>query len=122
MTTIRRPGADADLLDVTRLDDLVADLADADLVADLVRTFLSELPERLDLVASGGETARRAAHALSSSSAMLGATVLAARAAEVERGAGEAGLLVAAPATATAMRRWLARSVAAASSGAPGRS
>lgn len=108
MTTTGRPGAEADLLDVTRLDDLDVDLADTALVSELVRTFLAHLPGRLELAASAGESGRRAAHALSASAEMLGATVLAARAGEVERGAGAAGLLVSAPPTAAAMRRWLA--------------
>jgi len=69
-------------VDVDVLDALAAELGDDETVRTLVATFLDELPQRhqaiVDGVAAGDlVTARRAAHTLKSTSALLGARDLA---------------------------------------------
>ena len=69
------------LVDEAVLEALAEDLGDEAIVASLVATFLDELPARRQAIseaATGGELdgARRAAHTLKSTSAMLGAVAL----------------------------------------------
>ncbi|MDH3680177.1 MAG: ATP-binding protein [Acidimicrobiia bacterium] len=75
--------------DVDAIEALVDDLGDRSIVAILVRTFLDELPARMDAIVSGAaagdiERVRRAAHTLKSTTAMLGATDLHQVAARIE--------------------------------------
>jgi HPt (histidine-containing phosphotransfer) domain-containing protein len=67
------------VLDDARLDALVDELGDPDVVREAVQTFLDELPARLDAIRTALEAdeldlARERAHALGSPAAMLGAT------------------------------------------------
>jgi HPt (histidine-containing phosphotransfer) domain-containing protein len=67
------------VLDDARLDALVDELGDAEVVREAVQTFLDELPSRLDAIrtaldADELDLARERAHALGSPAAMLGAT------------------------------------------------
>jgi len=71
-----------DTVDAAVLDSLAADLGDASVVVDLVRTFLGELHGRRTALADActdGDTAaaKRAAHTLKSSAQLLGALDLA---------------------------------------------
>ncbi len=63
------------------IDNLVADLGDVDTVRVVVETYLGELASRARLLANAdpasGEEARRAAHTLRSTSALIGADSLA---------------------------------------------
>ena len=88
------PAAD-DVLDRARLTDLAEQLDDVDLLRETVRTYLTELPRRRDALraavrADDRDAVLRVSHSLRSSSAMLGATRLAQRCAEVEDTAAEA--------------------------------
>ena len=70
-----------DTVDTAVLDSLAADLGDAAVVTDLVRTFLDELHGRRTALAdacSDGDivAAKRAAHTLKSSALLLGAMEL----------------------------------------------
>jgi CheY-like chemotaxis protein len=83
------------VLDLTRLKALEEQLGDLGLLRDTVRTYLTEMPRRRDAlraaVRDDDRTAvKLVAHSLRSSSAMLGATALAQRCAEVERVAPDA--------------------------------
>src|SRR5262249_25429344 len=76
------------VLDLTRLKALEEQLGDLGLLRDTVRTYLTEMPRRRDAlraaVRDDDRTAvKLVAHSLRSSSAMLGATSLAQRCAEV---------------------------------------
>lgn len=67
-----------DTVDTTVLDSLAADLGDAAVVVDLVRTFLGELNGRRTALAEAGAdgdtvAAKRVAHTLKSSAQLLGA-------------------------------------------------
>jgi len=88
------PGAGG-VLDLTRLKELEAQLGDRSLLRDTVRTYLTEMPRRRDALRAAVRDDDRAAvklvaHSLRSSSAMLGATSLAQRCAEVEQVADDA--------------------------------
>lgn len=90
-----RPEQDAGprSLDVSVLDTLANDLGDLDLVHETVRTYLHELPIRLDIMDAAlqaGDQARlkETAHSLKSASAMLGAIHMAQLCGQVERAAG----------------------------------
>ena len=74
-----------DVLDLVRLESLVQEIGDADLVRQAVRAFLDELPDRLAGIRAAlasGEPGLlgAAAHALGSPAAMLGAVDVAASA------------------------------------------
>jgi HPt (histidine-containing phosphotransfer) domain-containing protein len=67
------------VLNDARLEALVDELGDADVVREAVQTFLDELPGRLEAIRAALdddelELARERAHALGSPAAMLGAT------------------------------------------------
>lgn len=69
------------VLDVSRLESLVEEIGDRDLVAQAVQAFLDEQPERLAnirVAMAGGEPdqVRDMAHALGSPAAMLGAVAI----------------------------------------------
>ncbi len=86
-------GAGPAALDLSTLARLVADLGDAELVADTVQTYLDELPARVRTLAqacgAGDATgAKEAAHGLKSTSAMLGAARMAELCQELESTAG----------------------------------
>ncbi len=80
------------LVDLSRIDQLVEDLGDRSVVASVVATFLAELPtwrgalvdavEKNDLV-----TAKRSAHTLKSTAALLGARALSTTCADFETAA-----------------------------------
>ena len=77
-------------LDRSVLRDLQAELGGADVLRDVIATFLEGTPGFLRTLRAAaqegdGGAARRAAHAIKSSSAMLGALALAARCDELER-------------------------------------
>ncbi len=79
----------------TVVDRLIAELGDPDVVATVISTFLDELPawrsQLTDGVASHDfATARRAAHTLKSTAALLGASELSARCADFEAADGDA--------------------------------
>lgn len=88
--------AGSSALDLDVLEVLVNDLGDAELVADTVRTYLDELPQRMTALdgawrAGDIDAAREIAHSLKSASAMLGASRMAQLCQEVENvGDGEA--------------------------------
>lgn len=91
------PVGDGSAVDHDTLRRLADDLGDAAVVADAVRLYLSELPERLELLeasmAEGDAPAVRAtAHSLKSASAMLGAGELSASCLALERAAAEGRL------------------------------
>jgi HPt (histidine-containing phosphotransfer) domain-containing protein len=70
-----------DVLDTQRLESLVEEIGDRDLVHQAVQAFLDEVPERLAnirVAVAGGEPdeVRNAAHALGSPAAMLGAVAV----------------------------------------------
>jgi PAS domain S-box-containing protein len=78
-----------DTVDTAVLDSLAADLGDATVVVDLVRTFLAELHGRRTALADActdGDTdaAKRAAHTLKSSAQLLGALDLASACQRIE--------------------------------------
>ncbi|MEM7140828.1 MAG: ATP-binding protein [Actinomycetota bacterium] len=88
-------------VDRSVLAQLGAELGGMATVRTLVATFLRELPERCDAVErADGEAARRAAHTLKSTAAMLGAAALAERCAAIEAGADAAELRTLADTTA----------------------
>jgi HPt (histidine-containing phosphotransfer) domain-containing protein len=69
------------VLDTQRLESLVEEIGDRDLVRQAVQAFLDEVPDRLAnirVALVGGETdeVRSAAHALGSPAAMLGAVAV----------------------------------------------
>lgn len=71
----------ASVLDIQRLESLVEEIGDRDLVRQAVQAFLDEVPDRLAnirVALAGGEPdeLRSAAHALGSPAAMLGATAV----------------------------------------------
>lgn len=77
-------------IDVACLDALAGDLGDPDVVTELVRSFLADLPERLfefSSAAAAGDRnrAKRQAHTIKSTARMLGAHDLGALAADTER-------------------------------------
>jgi HPt (histidine-containing phosphotransfer) domain-containing protein len=76
---------------------LADDLGDAAIVADTVRLYLAELPDRLGLLETGmtdgdAQAVRSTAHSLKSASAMLGAGPLSASCLALERAAAEGRL------------------------------
>jgi CheY-like chemotaxis protein len=78
-----------DVLDRSRLDALAEQLGDLSLLRETVRAYLTEMPRRRDALRAAVRDDDRAAvrlvaHSLRSSSAMLGASSLAQRCAEVE--------------------------------------
>lgn len=84
------------LLDRGVLDGLERDLGDADVVREVVRTYLALVPERRQAItgaAAGRDLValRRAAHALGSASALVGAEELRGRCRELEHLAPAAG-------------------------------
>ena len=111
-----------DVLDLEELTALSERLGDLGLLRDTVRAYLTEMPRRRDALRAAVRDDDRAAvrlvaHSLRSSSAMLGATALALRCAEVEEVADDAakpalmGLAVRVEAladeTGAALVRWL---------------
>jgi CheY-like chemotaxis protein len=111
-----------EVLDRGRLTELVEELGDRGLLRDTVRAYLTEMPRRRNALRAAVRdddraAARLVAHSLRSSSAMLGATSLAQRCAEVEEvaetatPAALAGLAVRVEAladeTGAALVRWL---------------
>ena len=100
------------VLDTQRLESLVDEIGDRDLVRQAVQAFLDEVPDRLAnirVAIAGGEPdeVRNAAHALGSPAAMLGAvavrsTTRALQDCATEGRLGEASALYGAVATATA--------------------
>jgi HPt (histidine-containing phosphotransfer) domain-containing protein len=69
-------------IDLAVLDGLAADIGDREFVVETVRVYLAELPGRIEAIVVGAErgdaaAVRAAAHALKSSSGMLGALGLA---------------------------------------------
>ena len=78
------PSADG-VLDQRALAELAEDIDDDELLSTLMETFLQELDARVDAIeTTDADTARRAAHTLKSTSAMLGAVQLSAAARAVE--------------------------------------
>ena len=100
------------VLDTQRLESLVDEIGDRDLVRQAVQAFLDEVPDRLTnirVAIAGGEPdeVRNAAHALGSPAAMRGAvavrsTTRALQDCATEGRLGEASALYDAVATATA--------------------
>ena len=83
--------AGGDVLDLARLRPR-GQLGEGDLLRETVRTYLTELPRRRDALRAAlrdddREAVLQVSHSLRSSSAMLGATQLAQRCAEVEEAA-----------------------------------
>ncbi len=81
-------------VDQTRIDELVDELGDRTIVANVVATFLTELPKwqtaLVDGVAANDfTTAKRSAHTLKSTASLLGAHGLAATCADFEQAAEE---------------------------------
>jgi len=114
--------AGGDVLDLARLTDLEEQLGEGDLLRETVRTYLTELPRRRDALRAAlrdddRDAVLQISHSLRSSSAMLGATELAQRCAEVEVAAREAapealsalsdGVDSVAAKTGAALTRWL---------------
>jgi len=69
------------VLDIQRLESLVDEIGDRDLVRQAVQAFIAEVPDRLAgirIALAGGEAdeVRSAAHALGSPAAMLGAVAV----------------------------------------------
>ena len=85
---------DVPTVDPAALDRLATQLDSVEIVQHVVRTYLDELPRRLTLlsapVSDGRDVLRDAAHALKSTSAMLGAAELARRCQVLESVAGSA--------------------------------
>ncbi len=80
----------SDALDRSVLRDLQTELGGADVLRDVIATFLEGTPGFLSTLRAAAQegdagSARRAAHAIKSSSAMLGGLALAARCEELER-------------------------------------
>lgn len=115
--------AEALSIDVACLDALAGDLGDPDVVTELVRSFLADLPERLfefSSAAAAGDRnrAKRQAHTIKSTARMLGAHDLGTLAADTERlAAGPDGdlmpaaaeLCAAADVTRRSFEIWMAR-------------
>lgn len=116
----------AEVLDVSRLETLVEEIGDRDLVRQAVQAFLDELPMRLHAISTSvaareHDEVGSSAHALGSPAAMLGAVAVRAETKRLQAAAGEqateeyAGLLDsirgAAAATELAMRSYLASTV-----------
>jgi HPt (histidine-containing phosphotransfer) domain-containing protein len=71
----------ADVLDVARLETLVDEIGDRDLVGQAVQAFLDEVPMRLHAIrtavaAADHDEVKSSAHALGSPAAMLGAVAV----------------------------------------------
>jgi two-component system sensor histidine kinase/response regulator len=111
-----------DVVEASRLADLADQLGDLDVVHDVVRTYLAELPGRrttLDTAVRSldRDNVRLIAHSLKSASALVGATSLSGSCAELEKLAAEATpadlracldrIEELAPETATTLERWL---------------
>jgi PAS domain S-box-containing protein len=101
-------------IDVAVLETLAADLGSSEIVADLIDTFLDELPGRMLAITSAvGDdptAAKRAAHTLKSSARLLGAAGLADACAEIEReGASTREMELLASDVEAAMRAWRSR-------------
>ena len=81
------------LLDRSAVDTLVDDIGDPGLVVTLLKTYLTELPVRVERILVAGEESsevsgvEEAAHVLKSTSAIVGAAALSDLAAELEQGA-----------------------------------
>ncbi len=80
---VATPPADLDhtCVDIDILDTLAAELGDRATVETLIRTFIAEIPERVERIVATVDVgdltgARRAAHTLKSTSALLGAIEL----------------------------------------------
>jgi two-component system, sensor histidine kinase and response regulator len=83
-----------EVLDLARLDSLVEEIGDRELVQQAVQAFLDEVPDRLAairvaLAGTDPEELRSAAHALGSPASMLGATAVATRARALQNAATE---------------------------------
>ena len=96
-----------DVLDTRRLESLVDEIGDRDLVRQAVQAFLDEVPERLAniriaLAEGEPDTIRSAAHALGSPAAMLGATAVSTSSRALQAAASE-GRLDDAPALTDAL-------------------
>jgi HPt (histidine-containing phosphotransfer) domain-containing protein len=88
------PDPTDELLDRQRLELLVEEIGDSDLVRQAVQAFLDEVPSRLAtiraaLVGTDADELTSAAHALGSPAAMLGAVGVAAQARAVQTAATE---------------------------------
>jgi len=84
-----------DVLDTARLETLVEEIGDRDLVRQAVQAFLDELPMRLHAIrtavaAADHEEVDSSAHALGSPAAMLGAVAVRAETRRLQAAAGEA--------------------------------
>ena len=117
-----------DVLDTNRLETLVDEIGDRDLVRQAVQAFLDEVPMRLRAIRSAvaaqdHDEVRSAAHALGSPAAMLGAMAVRTETRRLQAAAGEQdsteypGLVdsveVATARTEQAMRRYLDSPVSA---------
>ena len=86
------PATAGESLDLAVLATLASDIGDEDLVRETVRTYLTELPHRMDAMATAigsgdPKQVKETAHSLKSASAMLGATHMAQLCADIERAA-----------------------------------
>jgi HPt (histidine-containing phosphotransfer) domain-containing protein len=84
----------ADVLDTTRLETLVDEIGDRDLVRHAVQAFLDEVPVRLHAIKAAvadldHEAVNSSAHALGSPAAMLGALAVRTETRRLQAAAGE---------------------------------
>lgn len=88
------PTAGLPVLSPGALETLAADLGEVSEVVELVEEFLAALPDRLTQVTTSSDPveARRAAHTVKSTSALLGLTSLSSLCAELERQVAEGPL------------------------------
>jgi len=83
-----------DVLDTSRLETLVDEIGDRDLVRQAVQAFLDEVPMRLHAIraavaAADHEEVNSSAHALGSPAAMLGAVAVRSETRRLQAAAGE---------------------------------
>jgi HPt (histidine-containing phosphotransfer) domain-containing protein len=83
-----------DVLDTSRLETLVDEIGDRDLVGQAVQAFLDEVPMRLHairaaVVAADHDEVNSSAHALGSPAAMLGAVAVRSETRRLQAAAGE---------------------------------
>ena len=117
-----------DVLDIARLETLVDEIGDRDLVRQAVQAFLDEVPMRLHAIkasvaAADHDEVNSSAHALGSPAAMLGATAVRTETKRLQAAAGEQAVAeypalvdsveVATARTEQAMRRYLDSPVSA---------